>query len=109
MVGGAQCGKTFRAIQESEKTGAVIVCFCREEACRVGDMANKLGMKIPFPVSIDEALPQNMRGSFYKNLILDNAEMIMERLFHKPILFWTMSGAQERAEQQTTAPACHTA
>lgn len=92
----AGVGKTHKAIMLSDKTGAPIVCFDRREAERVADMAQRFGVHIPFPLSLDEALPPRMEGSRYLSLIVDNADMIIQRLFQRTVIAMTIT--KERAK-----------
>lgn len=50
-VGGRQSGKTTMLVQESARTGAIIVVPTYQICCHVVIVAEKLGLKIPDPIT----------------------------------------------------------
>jgi hypothetical protein len=74
-------GKTTECIKQAHKSGAYIVVINREEALRVSQYAEEIGCPVRFPVTFQELLKTGMKGSFVRNIVIDNGDMILERLF----------------------------
>jgi hypothetical protein len=96
MIKPMRCGKTFEAIKLcSETPQSVIVCISLQEADRVADMAISHDIKIPHPVTLEEAL-HKMDGSHYIRLILDNVDMMLPMIFRKTITGITLHGNESK-------------
>lgn len=73
-------GKTEEAIKLANKTGAYLLVANRMEANRIAHRCDR------HPVTLDEILDRQMRGSFVKNMVVDNADWILQTfLFHQGI------------------------
>lgn len=70
----------IRLAHEADLSGEVcyIVCHSRQEAHRIAQRAAELELPVRFPVQYDE-LPVG-RGSFTTCVVVDNAEMLIERI-----------------------------
>lgn len=69
-------GKTYEAIMESQRTGAVIVCGSEKEAERVKRIARyELKIEIPDPISCYKA-SRDLMGK-HQDVIIDNLEWIL--------------------------------
>lgn len=80
-------GKTTEAIMESAKTGKYILVMNREQAKMIADMARKLDIKIPFPVTVQELRD----GSSIQEVIVDEAGTMLEHLIRKKITMMTVT------------------
>jgi hypothetical protein len=74
-------GKTTEIIKIAAENYSYIVCLSHRECARVAKYAEELGLKIPFPMTMDEF----MNGRFYRpgikgGFVIDNAEAIIQRL-----------------------------
>ena len=94
VYGGRQSGKTVKLIKlcqqlnkEHGKNDTVIVVKSREDARRVSAMADELGYPdMPFPVILDDI--RKCRPTYYKKLLIDDMDIIMQRLLSP----WEISG-----------------
>lgn len=74
----ASKGKTMDLIALSHNTRDVIVCFNKDEACRVFSVANGLGYRIIFPITYAE-----FNAGDYHNMtgvLFDNADRFIQNL-----------------------------
>ena len=78
---GRRAGKTTKAILLAHETGAYLIVINREEALRVSKLADAMDKPIRFPVTIEEFLHGGMKGSYVRNLVIDNADEIFNRIF----------------------------
>jgi hypothetical protein len=74
-------GKTKLAIKEAAKTGSYILCLTRADALRIAKMADDMKLNIRFPVTLDEMLSSKMSTGFVKDLVMDDADRILNGLF----------------------------
>lgn len=75
-----RAGKTTEIIRKAAETFSYIVCKDREESRRVVEQAEKMGLDIPFPITVDEFIGGQFFGKGIKGFYIDNAELILERL-----------------------------
>lgn len=68
ITGKRQTGKTTQLIHESATTGFYIVCRSMAECKRIADHAKDLGLKIPYPISYNEAI----NNKLINNVLIDN-------------------------------------
>ncbi len=77
IIGGRQSGKTTKLIQESARTGAVIVCAHTSYAKQIMSRAYDLRLEIQHPISYHDLLTNNgiMNRSGYapKQVLIDDA------------------------------------
>jgi hypothetical protein len=71
-------GKTQELIRMSSASGAYIVCFSHAEAFRVAKTAESLGMKIPFPLDINEFSKRQFSPGIH--LLIDNLDKLLPYL-----------------------------
>ena len=76
-----QDGKTVDLIKLSAKTGYYIACSSRKEAERVYTEANRLGFKIPFPLTFANLQAKQYLGTGIPGILLDNADLFLQRLY----------------------------
>lgn len=77
FIGSMRAGKTTQMIKQAAKTGAYIICMNMKEAKRVADQAEDMGLQIRFPVTFQELLDNKMRGSFVRNILIDNCDSFL--------------------------------
>lgn len=63
-IAGRQTGKTIYLIRMSAKTGAVIVAPTYQMVSYIDQMARKLGLKIPPPISVAEWAQTGLLGKW---------------------------------------------
>ena len=73
-----QMGKTTELIRMSAETFAYIVVPTKNDASRVFQMAKKMGLDIPFPLSFDEFIRGQYHGKNIKGFLIDNADMLLQ-------------------------------
>ncbi|QHE63977.1 hypothetical protein FHE72_23590 (plasmid) [Rossellomorea vietnamensis] len=89
MIGGKRaCGKTTELIKKAGEEHLYIVCADRNRLRFVTQMAKEMEVDIPFPVTVEE-LP--LRGSFIKEVLVDDVEAVLYQLIRKPILMASTS------------------
>lgn len=67
---------------QAEKNGEVsyIVCHSDREAFRIARQAKEMNLIIGFPITFDEFLHHALAGRNIRNLFIDNADMLLQRL-----------------------------
>lgn len=65
-------GKTTKAIELANKTGAYLICISEEEKRRIREQCKRN------PVSFAELDSYGMRGSFVRNVVVDNFDAWLE-------------------------------
>lgn len=88
MGGRRGCGKTTELIKIASEEGMYIVCASRQRAKYVADLARKMNLDIPYPISVDE-LP--LKSQFIKEVLVDDIEDVLSALIGKPIYQATSS------------------
>ena len=74
-------GKTTEAIRYAAQLSNVyIVAINIDDACRIADMASRMGADINHPLTYDELLRHEYSGQNIKGLIIDNADMLLQRI-----------------------------
>lgn len=82
IFGDRQSGKTTELIKESARTGAYIVVSCKSEARDVFRLAKKLGLNMPYPLTVSEMIYESPSSYvFQKGILIDNLERILCYLF----------------------------
>ena len=84
-------GKTTRLIKKSAVTGDYIVCFDYDEAVRIQMEAQKMGLKIPLPITFKDFLEKRYYGNNIPGFLIDNIDIILESLSYVPIDSITVS------------------
>ena len=75
-------GKTRKIIELAVKNKAYIIVTDRRRAQSVYEMAVKMGFPgMLFPVTVSEYMSNKMRGSYVKNVLLDDADDILQHIF----------------------------
>lgn len=82
-------GKTTAAIVQSALTGKYIVVMNKQQARMIADMAMELKLNIPFPVTIAETTEN--KSPFIKEVIVDEAGIMLEQLLNKKISMMTVT------------------
>ena len=88
-------GKTTELIKLSAETGKYILVANQQRAMNISDMAGKMGLYIPFPVTVQEALKYSFRGTFIKEILVDDAEDVLQSLFRVNINAITVTTEEE--------------
>lgn len=81
-------GKTTELVKQSNKEWKYIVCMNGQRVDVIVETANKLGLDIPYPVTIRE-LP--FRSRYVKSVLVDDIEDILEYMIGKPVDYATTS------------------
>lgn len=76
-----RAGKTTDAISLANETGAYLICLNEEEKRRIRDECQRN------PVSFNELNEYGMRGSFVRNIVIDNFDMYFEQRLSKAIKY----------------------
>lgn len=77
VIGGKRmCGKTTEFIKRASKENLYILCANKTIAKFMFKQANEMGLKIPYPVTVEE-LP--LKG-YMKEILVDEVEMVLAAL-----------------------------
>jgi len=95
IAGARNSGKTYKAVEQSAKTGAYIVCFDDDEARRLFQEAKAWGFKIPLPISADEFVKGDYHNGVH-SIIIDNADLVLRKIAKVPIELITFPTDQRR-------------
>lgn len=82
-------GKTSELVKMSNKEWKYIVCLNTRRADAIVKIAKKLGLDIPYPITIEE-LPIR-QGSYIKNVLIDDIEDILTYIVGSGIDYATTS------------------
>jgi hypothetical protein len=92
-------GKTSILIRESARTGFYIVCLSQDECSRIQREAMELNLKIPFPITHQEFIKGSYNAQGVKGLLIDNADILLERMAKAPIHTITLSNKDYEYEK----------
>lgn len=80
IIGGKRkCGKTTRAILESNESGVVIVTATKEMAKCIEMQAKNMGLNIPKPLGYEEFIQQQNNGLMFEEVIIDEVELVLRK------------------------------
>lgn len=82
-------GKTTELIKISATNWYYIVCSSFKECTFISDQATEMGLKIPFPITVEEML--NNRNSNIRGFLIDNVELFLNHLSpNTPVVGFTV-------------------
>ena len=84
-IGERQSGKTTKLIKRSAAEGSYILVATKRQANIIFKQASEIGIKIPFPITIDKVLNyRNMRGTsvYKKGILIDETSSVLEYIFN---------------------------
>ena len=101
IIGGKRkCGKTTRAILESNESRAVIVTATREMAKCIEMQAKKMGLNIQRPLGYEEFIQQQNNGLMFEEVIIDEVELVLRKALNvKNIVLSTASTMIEELDE----------
>lgn len=76
-------GKTTELVKMSNRDWKYIVCKDTQRVDVITETANRLGLDIPYPITIKE-LPIS-RGSFIKSVLIDDIEDVLHLFIGRPV------------------------
>lgn len=87
-TGSRRSGKTTELIKhvckinsENGQNVAVIICSNHRDACLISKQADEMGyVDMPFPITINEIITGNMKGSFYKLGFVNDIDRVLQSL-----------------------------
>lgn len=74
-------GKTTELIHRSHDTWTYIITVNRKRADAIAKMARELGVDIPNPISWEECRKNMFRGTFIRNILIDDADDLLKEIF----------------------------
>lgn len=75
-------GKTTELIRQSALKHIPIVVFNHRRAWWLAQKARKMGLEIPFPLSLDESL----RHHGYPAVLIDDADQILQYIYRNTVI-----------------------
>lgn len=79
-----QSGKTTKLIEMcAQSKWCYIVVANRTRAKYVADLAKKMNVTIPFPITLDEGLNDGFKGTFIESILIDDADDLLQSLFYR--------------------------
>lgn len=91
-------GKTTKLVKMSNREWKYIVCKDTQRVDVIIDIANKLGLDIPYPITIRE-LPIS-QGSYIKSVLIDDVEDILPYIIGRRVDYATTSCEIEDLKEQ---------
>ena len=82
-------GKTTKLVKMSNKEWKYIVCKDTQRVDVIVDVATKLGLDIPYPITIRE-LPIS-QGSYIKSVLIDDIEDVLQYIIGRRVDYATTS------------------
>ena len=82
-------GKTAKIVKISNKEWKYIVCKDTQRVDVIVDVANKLGLDIPYPITIRE-LPIS-QGSYIESVLIDDIEDVLQYIIGRRVDYATTS------------------
>ena len=70
-------GKTTELIKIAAKDHLYMVCVDHNEAFRVSEQAQEMGLEIPFPLTFHEFVNRKFHGKGIKGFLVDNADLLI--------------------------------
>lgn len=83
IIKGRRTGKTTELIKISEKTHAYILVATIQRQKLVAYMAQSMGAKIPYPVTVEEYMRNQFRGTLIENILIDDADDVLRVIFSR--------------------------
>jgi hypothetical protein len=80
IIGPRSSGKTIALIRLCAEQGGYIVCQSDRAARRIQQMAQEMGLKIPFPITFEDLLEKRLHGRNCSPLHIDNADMLLSQI-----------------------------
>lgn len=84
-------GKTTELIKMSAEKGQYILVADENRRKHVANMAEKMGLHIPYPITLREALTCGFHGTFIHNILIDDADDILRMIFQVGITAMTFT------------------
>lgn len=79
-----QRGKTAELIKESYENQTYILTLNRKRADNINRQAERMGLHIPNPVTLEDYKRTNgFQGSFIKEILIDDADDILKEIFRR--------------------------
>lgn len=86
-------GKTTELIKRSAETGFYIVCLNNKYVDQVERHAQKMGLKIPQPITAVTFFNGRYYGPGVNGLLIDDVDIILQQVAHAPIQAITLTSA----------------
>ena len=74
-------GKTTKLIQMSHDTWTYILVVDGKRQREVTNLARKMEIDIPYPVTLEDYLRSRFHGSFIRRILIDDADDVLKALF----------------------------
>ena len=91
-------GKTAEMILLSAKRRAPIVCLCERERENILETSELLRTFVPMPITFHEFMNKTYEGHSYKEVIIDNADMLLQSLTSCKVIAITVT--DERVQDE---------
>lgn len=79
-IGGRQSGRTTRMIKKAAENNIYILVANQSRAYTVYEMAHRMGLSIPFPVTVWELQNKNLVGRRHiREVYVDDADDVLEQ------------------------------
>ena len=75
-------GKTTELIKLSAETNTYILVANKMRQKEVMRLANLMNITIPYPVTVEDYMKTQFRGSFIKNILIDDVEDVLHAFFY---------------------------
>lgn len=104
VITGRQGGKTLQLLAAAHGKNGYIVCKDKRAVDWTYAQAQDLGLDIRFPITHEDLLDREaLRGSCIKSLIIDDADVLIQRLCRFPVEAIAMTGETSKAQAKLDA------
>lgn len=80
VIGGRRTGRTTRMIKKAAENNIYIVVANQARAYTIAEMARRMGLSIPFPVTVWELQQKNLIGRRdIREVYVDDADAVLEQ------------------------------
>ena len=79
-------GKTTELIKLSAETNTYILVANKMRQIAVAELARSMNIDIPYPVTVEDYMRTHFRGSFIKNILIDDADAVLQSIFNTVVI-----------------------
>lgn len=92
-------GKSTELIKLSNEKWYYIICTTRQRAEYLVNQAEKIGLDIPFPITVAE-LP--LKSSYIRGVIIDDVDDVLQMLIGKPPIVQSITSCEVEIREDPT-------
>lgn len=75
-------GKTTELVKMSAETQTYILTATKQNVRHICQIADDLGLNIPYPITVNEYLDGKLKESFIKSILIDDVDCVLRSIFN---------------------------